>query len=52
MPIKSYRIKELRVFVVKCPEMDASVRVQSCRRCKNYCGEHGGDYVECSYEGE
>lgn len=56
MPIRIKRIKELKVYVVECPMKDREsltggmVRVATCRSCKSYCGEHGGDYVECSFE--
>lgn len=57
MPVRTKYIRAIRVFVVECPKKDSKsltgglVRVRACRECKYYCGAHGGDYVECNYEG-
>ena len=54
MPIRACRIMHMRVETVACPKKrnitGEMVRVDTCRSCKCYCGEHGGGYVECSYE--
>jgi len=57
MTVRVRRIKELRVEAVRCPKMDVDsltggmVRVQVCRSCQYYCGQHGGEYIECSFDG-
>ena len=56
MTVRVRHIKELRIQAVTCPKMDVDsliggmVRVETCRNCKSYAGEHGGAYIECLFD--
>jgi len=56
MTVRQRRIKDFWVQAVECPKMDVDsltggmVRLETCRNCKSYAGEHGGEYIECLFD--